>query len=90
MKLLKKPELLTLKKAIRAETTQEPLPKVDTVEHPQLSITSQIPQDLETQATEIPKHDFSLQDYPIVSSAGNSGWQASDIWRDLRVDSFYD
>ncbi|MBE9054018.1 hypothetical protein IQ243_27185 [Nostocales cyanobacterium LEGE 11386] len=84
MKLLKKPELLTLKKAISAETTQEPLPKVDTVEYPQPIITSQ------TQATEVPKHDFSVQDYPIVPSAGNSGWQASDIWRDLRVDSFYD
>jgi len=29
-----------------------------------------------------------LRDHPIVQSAGNSGWQISDIWRDIRVDDF--
>ncbi|MFW9264730.1 hypothetical protein [Nostoc sp. CALU 546] len=27
-------------------------------------------------------------DNPPVQSVGNSGWQVSDVWRDLRVDSF--
>ncbi|BDI20510.1 hypothetical protein ANSO36C_63120 (plasmid) [Nostoc cf. commune SO-36] len=27
-------------------------------------------------------------DNPPVQSVGNSGWQISDVWRDLRVDSF--
>ncbi|MBC1240998.1 hypothetical protein H6G94_32550 [Nostoc punctiforme FACHB-252] len=31
-----------------------------------------------------------VQDYPILQSVGNSGWQASDIWRELRVDGFCD
>ncbi|AFY99390.1 hypothetical protein [Calothrix sp. PCC 6303] len=30
------------------------------------------------------------RDNPIVQSIGNSGWQISDIWRDIRVDNFSD
>lgn len=29
-----------------------------------------------------------LLDNPPVQSVGNSGWQVSDVWRDLRVDNF--
>jgi hypothetical protein len=29
-----------------------------------------------------------VRDNPIVISIGNSGWQISDIWRDIRVDNF--
>jgi hypothetical protein len=29
-----------------------------------------------------------MRDNPIVQSIGNSGWQISDIWRDIRVDNF--
>ncbi|MGJ5675947.1 MAG: hypothetical protein ACR9NN_20410 [Nostochopsis sp.] len=31
---------------------------------------------------------ISVRDYPVVQSVGNSGWQASDIWRDIRIDNF--
>jgi hypothetical protein len=27
---------------------------------------------------------------PIIPSLGNSGWQISDVWRDIRVDNFSD
>lgn len=30
-----------------------------------------------------------VRDNPLVQSVGKSGWQISDIWRDIRVDSFY-
>ncbi len=30
------------------------------------------------------------QDYPLVQSVCNSGWQVSDIWRDIRLDNFCD
>ncbi|AFZ01511.1 hypothetical protein [Calothrix sp. PCC 6303] len=30
------------------------------------------------------------RDNPIFQSIGNSGWQISDIWRDIRVDNFSD
>ncbi|MER3492742.1 MAG: hypothetical protein C4323_10650 [Mastigocladus sp. ERB_26_2] len=29
-----------------------------------------------------------VRDYPVVQSVGNSGWQVSDIWRDIRIDNF--
>lgn len=28
------------------------------------------------------------QEYSVIQSVGNSGWQVSDIWRDIRVDNF--
>jgi hypothetical protein len=31
---------------------------------------------------------ISLGDYPVIQSVGNSGWQVSDIWRDIRIDNF--
>lgn len=31
-----------------------------------------------------------LRDNHLVQSVGNSGWQVSEIWRDLRIDNFYD
>ncbi len=31
-----------------------------------------------------------VRDNLIVRSVGNSGWQISDIWRDIRVDNFCD
>ncbi|MFQ4144424.1 hypothetical protein [Chlorogloeopsis sp. ULAP02] len=30
----------------------------------------------------------SVRYYPLVQSVGNSGWQVSEIWRDIRIDSF--
>jgi hypothetical protein len=41
---------------------------------------------LETQLS----HYVPVRDNPIVQSVGNSGWQVSDIWRDIRVDDFSD
>ncbi|BAZ50445.1 hypothetical protein NIES4103_30610 [Nostoc sp. NIES-4103] len=35
------------------------------------------------------KHNYTpLRDRPIVQSVGNSGWQVSDIWKDIRLDGF--
>ncbi|MBE9206302.1 hypothetical protein IQ244_07205 [Nostoc sp. LEGE 06077] len=31
-----------------------------------------------------------LRDNPVVLSIANSGWQVSEILRDIRVDTFYD
>ncbi len=33
-------------------------------------------------------HYIPVGDYPVAQSIGNSGWQASDIWRDIRIDNF--
>lgn len=29
-----------------------------------------------------------MQDYPLVQSVGNTGWQVSEIWKDIRLDHF--
>ncbi|MEH2266647.1 hypothetical protein [Nostoc sp.] len=31
-----------------------------------------------------------VRDNPLVQSVGNSGWQVYEIWRDFRIDNFYD
>ncbi|MGF1988832.1 MAG: hypothetical protein RMY62_013320 [Nostoc sp. ZfuVER08] len=41
--------------------------------------------EVESQATEYFTPYAPVQDYAIVQSVGNSGWQASDIWRELRA-----
>lgn len=30
----------------------------------------------------------SARDNPIVLSVGKTGWQVSDIWKDIRLDNF--
>ncbi|MBD2536420.1 hypothetical protein H6G97_46930 [Nostoc flagelliforme FACHB-838] len=40
-----------------------------------------------TQEPRVPDY-IPLLDNPPVQSVGNSGWQVSDVWRDIRVDDF--
>lgn len=35
---------------------------------------------------EVSKSDYISEHYRPLRSVGNSGWQPSDVWRDLRVD----
>lgn len=87
MKSSKKPELLTLKKATVPKPQHEPIEEVSSSK----PIADQQPsRDLKTIAEGYLQSYTPTQDYPVLPSAANSGWQASDIWRDLRVDSFYD
>jgi hypothetical protein len=54
--------------------------------------TSYIPSDVTTENDEIMENEeqsyIPVSHNPIISSIGNSGWQISDIWRDIRVDNF--
>ncbi|RCJ40949.1 hypothetical protein A6770_36880 [Nostoc minutum NIES-26] len=90
MKPIKKSELLILKKSITSQPTQEQLLEVDTELTNEPIVERQLPVELESQATEYLTSYAPVQDYPILQSVGNSGWQPSDIWRELRVDSFCD
>lgn len=36
---------------------------------------------------EVPESAY-IPEYRPLRSVGNSGWQVSDVWRDLRVDDF--
>ena len=82
MRLIKKSEqalLSEIKKIeeienIQADTKDIPETVVETQQeiNPQISTSKYIPS----------------YDNPIVKSVGNSGWQISEIWRDIRVDNF--
>lgn len=90
MKPTKKPELLTIKKPIASQLPQEQLTQVDTVETSKPIIEQEPAVEAESQAKEYPRNHAQMQGYPLLQSTGNSGWQASDIWRELRVDGFCD
>ncbi|UKP01101.1 hypothetical protein [Nostoc sp. UHCC 0870] len=87
MKTTKKPELLSLKKAIPPQLPQELIEDINPSQ-PIVDLEQSV--DTESPATEYLQNYTPVQDYPTLPSAGNSGWQASDIWRELRVDGFCD
>jgi hypothetical protein len=37
---------------------------------------------------EVSQSDYISEHYRPLRSVGNSGWQPSDVWRELRVDDF--
>ncbi|WP_341531792.1 hypothetical protein WKK05_37955 (plasmid) [Nostoc sp. UHCC 0302] len=37
---------------------------------------------------ELPESAAYIPEYRPLRSVGNSGWQVSDVWRDIRVDDF--
>ncbi|MBN3889660.1 MAG: hypothetical protein HWQ43_10960 [Nostoc sp. JL31] len=37
---------------------------------------------------EASESDYISEHYRPLRSVGNSGWQPSDVWRELRVDNF--
>ncbi len=75
-----------LKKMMEMQDAEDPNLLADTVD-------SSIPV-VDEQAAAIPEArvpDYiPFLDNPPVQSVGNSGWQVSDIWRDIRLDSFWD
>lgn len=89
MKIIKKSEKLTLKKMKEMEEAEEQVLQSETIDfsEPVVEekplITPEFP--IFAEPNYIP-----VRDNPLVQSVGNSGWQASDIWREIRVDSFYD
>lgn len=89
MNTIKKPELRRLNKSVTPQPATEELPQVDTVVNPE-AITEQPPQEVESPAAVFLPSYSMVQQYPVLQSVGNTGWQVSEIWRDLRVDSFCD
>ncbi|ALF51618.1 hypothetical protein ACX27_00195 [Nostoc piscinale CENA21] len=84
IRLIKKSEKLILK-------------KIKQIEEENLSID-----DFESQETTVEEKPvvnvvetrepnyIPVRDNPVVLSIANSGWQVSEILRDIRVDNFYD
>ncbi|MBD2303474.1 hypothetical protein H6G80_25020 [Nostoc sp. FACHB-87] len=85
MKIIKKSDKLTLRQMREIELAEDQLLQSETVPLTPPAIEQPVPVVPEPEPNYIP-----LLDNPPVQSVGNSGWQVSDVWRDLRVDSFCD
>ncbi|WP_017651690.1 hypothetical protein [Fortiea contorta] len=86
MKLIKKSEKLLLEKIKIMEETEEENLQVDAND---LQEPSGMQQPLMSEENTQPKY-ISWRDQPMIQSVGNSGWQVSDIWKDIRLDDFND
>lgn len=84
MKLIKKSEKLILDKIKSMESEQE-------------NLQTEMDDDLEPVVEErgvmeinhqLPNY-IPVRDNPIVHSVGNTGWQVSEIWKEIRLDDFY-
>ncbi|MEA5581792.1 hypothetical protein VB620_10635 [Nodularia harveyana UHCC-0300] len=85
MKLIKKSEKLLMDKIKLMEEAEEKGLIVDTDDIPEPEpIVEEYEEHLEN--TEI--NYIPLRTHPIIQSVGNSGWQVSDIWKDVRMDNF--
>lgn len=82
MTLIKKSEQQTLLKIKKIED-EEQNTQPDAKDIPVVS-SEQEPIAIQNQESNY----IPVCDNPIVQSVGNSGWQISDIWRDVRVDNF--
>jgi hypothetical protein len=94
--IIKKSDVLIIKKSTTPQSPQ-PVTQVDAVDLSQpiidevnSSVHEQTDLAPQTSPPEYYPHHLPVYDSPLVESVGNSGWQASDIWRDLRLDGFYD
>ncbi len=86
MKLIKKSEKSLLNKMKKIEELESQNIQADTEDIAEKVVETKPVINVDvTTSNYIP-----VRDNPIVRSVGNSGWQISDIWRDIRVDNFCD
>ncbi|PAX60508.1 hypothetical protein [Brunnivagina elsteri] len=83
MTLIKKSEQLLLLKIKKIEEDENIQPETKDIPE-EIALDKQVILE-NREANYIP-----VRDNPIVQSVGKSGWQISDIWRDIRVDNFSD
>ncbi|MEH1899808.1 MAG: hypothetical protein V7K94_31870 [Nostoc sp.] len=85
-KIIKKSDKLTLRqmKLIEEAEDQQLLANTDNSTAPVVEV-----EEKPVAISELRVPDYiPLLDNPPVQSVGNSGWQVSDVWRDIRVDDF--
>ncbi|KZL48941.1 hypothetical protein A2T98_15575 [Nodularia spumigena CENA596] len=85
MKLIKKSEKLLLDKIKLMEEAEE---QGLTVETPNIPEREPIVEEYEEYIENGEINYIPLRTHPIIQSVGNSGWQVSDIWKDVRMDNF--
>ncbi|MBD2472614.1 hypothetical protein [Nostoc sp. FACHB-145] len=88
MKPPKKPELLIIKKSPAPQSTTEEQAPIEPTSSAEPVTQQQPDAELETPDPQYITRYAPVQSYPVLQSVGNTGWQVSDIWRDLRIDSF--
>lgn len=87
MKLIKKSEKLLLQKMKDMEEIEDinlqedPL---DPLESPELIEAEQPALNLEYREPDY----IPFRNHPVVQSVGNTGWQVSEIWKEIRLDNF--
>ncbi len=83
-KIIKKSDKLTLRQMKLIEEAEDKLIEANTVNSPAPVVEEQ-----PVAISEPRVRDYvPFLDNPPVQSVGNSGWQVSDVWRDIRVDDF--
>ncbi|MEH2093618.1 hypothetical protein CDG77_22545 [Nostoc sp. 'Peltigera membranacea cyanobiont' 213] len=83
-KIIKKSDKLTLRQMKLIEEAEDQLLQANTVNSSTPVVEEQ---PVAISEPRVPDY-IPLLDNPPVQSVGNSGWQVSDVWRDIRVDSF--
>lgn len=83
MKLIKKSEKLLQETQI-TEETKEPNLQGDFSNTEKTTDEEQLKQDIKYQESNY----IPIRDNPVVLSVGNTGWQVSEIWKDIRLDNF--
>jgi hypothetical protein len=86
MRLIKKSEQALLSKIKKIEELESQNIQADTKDIPEAVVENEQVIGLENRTSNY----IPVRDNPIVRSVGNSGWQISDVWRDIRVDNFCD
>jgi hypothetical protein len=84
MKLIKKSEKLLLNKIKIMEETEEPNLQDETIDFPESVEERKQLLDVENREP----YYIPMRDNPVVQSVGNTGWQVSEIWKDIRLDDF--
>ena len=83
-KIIKKSDKLTLRQMKLIEEAEDQLLQANTVKY-----TAPVVEEKAVAISEAREPNYiPLRHNPIVQSVGNSGWQPSDIWREMRVDDF--
>ncbi len=86
MKLIKKSEKLLLEKIKIMEETEEENLQSDMTDLAEPSVIKNSMLDLDADDRETKYINF--RDHPVIQSVGNSGWQVSEIWKEIRLDDF--
>ncbi len=61
---------------------EKPIPKqTETTEKPKQ-------QSFQIDSLDMQESNIPLVNHPVVESVGKSGWEVSEIWKDIRLDDF--